>query len=163
MEGSKRLRATGPAKPTGASEGRGKQSTACTALDTIWASLPARDRNEFKQHALLLFMGQDGEDATHDPHEVSEASVQWQQALRRVQQIAEQLRDVVPDISGSSPGEEVRFPDPGQTGAFNGCTAENSVFVDGFLYDDDAVDALCSQEPPRLSRCFCPDTTRPKE
>jgi hypothetical protein len=42
----------------------------------------------------------------------------------------------------------------------SGVASENSVFVDAFLYDDDAVDELCDAR--RLSRCYCPDTTRPK-
>ncbi len=75
-----------------------------------------------------------------------------------------ELRKAVPNVAGDAPGEVCNFPQPGEQGtAVKGCTEENSVFVDSFLYDDEAMETLFETNPPRLSRSYCPDVTKPKE
>ena len=77
---------------------------------------------------------------------------------------AVELRAAVPNVAGDAPGEACHFPQPGEQGtAVKGCTEENSVFVDSFLYDDEAMEALHEAEPPQLSRSYCPDVAKPKE
>ena len=71
---------------------------------------------------------------------------------------------MVPNVAGDAPGEVTHFPQAGEQGhAVKGCTEQNSVFVDSFLYDDDAMEDLFAARPPKLSRSYCPDTTKPKE
>ena len=60
--------------------------------------------------------------------------------------------------SGDAPGEACRFP---ASASLKGCTEENSVFVDDFLYDDDALEALYDADPPKLSRSYCNPPSSP--
>ena len=55
------------------------------------------------------------------------------------------------NVAGHAPGEVCKFPQPGEEGtSVKGCTEQNSVFVDSFLYDDEAMEALFDEIPPRL-------------
>ncbi|KJE90988.1 hypothetical protein CAOG_002198 [Capsaspora owczarzaki ATCC 30864] len=70
-------------------------------------------------------------------------------ARRMLRTIAGELRERVP-FEAQAPGEKIVFP---QKGEFAGCDASNSVHVDAFLYDDDAVDQLV--DAGKLSRSYC--------
>ena len=42
------------------------------------------------------------------------------------------------------------------------CCEENAIFVDSFLYDEDALDELYDTPDSGFSRCYCPDIQNPK-
>lgn len=76
----------------GAPLGPGLPSVVASAieqLETIWAELPVRHKNKFRDYAYMLFVGHDAEHGeTLDPHEKEEASDERQIALAAVNEIA---------------------------------------------------------------------------
>ena len=157
-------------------------ASAVAQLESLWEGLPVRHRSKFRDHAYMLFVGHEAAESfgdSLDPHEQEEATEERQAALAAVGNIAAELRDQVPNLayahhplplppsshplqiwrqtvasagSGDAPSEACRFP---ASASLKGCTEENSVFVDDFLYDDDALEALYDADPPKLSRSYC--------
>jgi len=67
--------------------------------------------------------------------------------------IIEDLRNTVP-VNAEAPSEKITIPSG--TEEYDGFTADNTVHVDGFLYEDDErIDELCDQG--KLSRNYCLD------
>jgi hypothetical protein len=64
-------------------------ATAIEQLEAIWAGLPVRHKNKFRDYAYMLFVGHEAEHGeTMDPHEKEEASDERQIALGAVNEIA---------------------------------------------------------------------------
>ena len=64
-------------------------ASAIEQLEKLWAELPVRHKNKFRDYAYMLFVGHEAEHGeTMDPHEKEEASDERQIALAKVNEIA---------------------------------------------------------------------------
>ncbi|OZJ02250.1 hypothetical protein BZG36_05035 [Bifiguratus adelaidae] len=67
----------------------------------------------------------------------------------RLNEIIADLRETLP-VTAQAPDETITIP---ETEDFHDYTEQNTVHVDAFLYDDDAIDDLCDQG--KMSRNYC--------
>jgi len=141
-------------------------ATSLALFDRIIDSLSEEDVEEFAaavERRLASKLGIDQDDCDedhghHHPHHERNRDLHREEQARQdavVTEAIKALKEMVP-LSAQAPDEEAlgrMAPAEDPTGRFTGCTPQNSMHVDAFLFTDEDVDDLCEQK--KMSRHYC--------